>query len=760
MSDFETLAGIHQGLFLILLVATLLPATKVKGLVYLPSTRSLMKGAGWSLFFVLLALLLFAGQAFVTWSLFHSFGWLYVKDKLIGFLPLILLPMTVSLMVSFPRLWRLAMGHIRPSGEAPPLSTATTAANSWDLATAELTLPSNTPTEDAVIHEAATALEVQQEESTPEKTDVVDADWRREASAPELIVPLQATVLGVLIALVLQFLFPAVTLELPKLAIAWGVLIGGFSLLWIWQSWQQHRSSRPGEFTKLHPAIRFLRAAAILLALGTGIFYWGNQELVASILPDQLKMTDHTNIDTGRHVPQLQASADAHAEHLSEGAPGKLISVTELTGPRTGTPDRQFTLTAQKTTIQLPSGKTAEAWTFNGQYPGPELRIKQGELVEVVLENKDITDGVTIHWHGLHVPNAEDGVAGATQDAVMPGERHVYRFVAEQVGTYWYHSHQQASVQVRKGLLGALVIEPADSPQETGSFRDVTLIHHKLAKEGVTLNGRDTLALDTVSPGTSVRLRLINADNFPVTFQLLGTPFQVAAIDGNDVNEPNLIANQALLLAAGGRYDVSFTMPNRPVFFAQAKNANGKGLLLSPDGTGEVPDMGMDLPLFDPARYGSPQSLPFDLSTHFDREYQMLFDVQFGFYDGRLDGLWTINGKVFPDTPMMMVKEGDLVKMTFVNRSYMDHPMHLHGHHMLVLSRNGKAVTGSPWWTDTLNVAPGETYEVGFQADNPGLWMDHCHNQDHAALGMTMHLLYEGITSPFEMGRGTRNHPE
>lgn len=86
--------------------------------------------------------------------------------------------------------------------------------------------------------------------------------------------------------------------------------------------------------------------------------------------------------------------------------------------------------------------------------------------------------------------------------------------------------------------------------------------------------------------------------------------------------------------------------------------------------------------------------------------------------------------------------------------------MHLHGHHMLVLSQNGKPTTGSPWWTDTLNVAPGETYIVAFRADNPGLWMDHCHNLSHAALGMSMHLVYEGISSPFLIGSQTRNQPE
>lgn len=752
MSEFETLAGVHQGLFVLLLLATLLPACKAKGLVYAQTARSLKKSAGWTLFFFVLALLLFALQVFVTWSLFHSFGWLYIKDKVIGFLPLLLVPMATSLFVSVPRLSRLAMGHIRQDKQqatSTPLTFDTASAKTWDEPLLDEAVENLPTTEEDVIRETATTLEAPAGISAPLPTDVVDAAWRSDACAPEMIVPLQAASLGALIALILQFMFPAVTLEIDKLPIAWGAFVTGASLLWILHSWRQHRASRPGELRRPHTVLRFLRSVSILLLLGAGVYFWGHQELLASILPDQLKMVDHS------------ASAAAHEQHSAPAASGKTVSVTDLTGPHTGEPDRQFTLTAQKTTIQLPSGKTTEAWTFNGKYPGPELRMKQGELIEVVLENKDISDGVTIHWHGLNVPNAEDGVAGATQDAVMPGEKHVYRFVAKQIGTFWYHSHQQASVQVRKGLLGALVVEPAETEQPVASYkRDLTLVHHKLADGGVTLSGRDTLMLDTVSHGTSVRLRLINADNFPVTFQLLGTPFQVIAIDGNDVKEPNLIANQALQLAAGGRYDISFTMPNRPVFFAQSKQANGKGLLLSPDGTGELPSMNAELPLFDPARYGSPQSLPFDLNTRYDREYLMLFDLQVGFYDGRLDGLWTINGKVFPETPMQVVKEGDLVKMTFVNRSFMDHPMHLHGHTMLVLSRNGNVVTGSPWWTDTLNVAPGETYEVAFRADNPGLWMDHCHNQDHAALGMTMHLLYEGVTSPFEMGRGTRNHPE
>lgn len=152
--------------------------------------------------------------------------------------------------------------------------------------------------------------------------------------------------------------------------------------------------------------------------------------------------------------------------------------------------------------------------------------------------------------------------------------------------------------------------------------------------------------------------------------------------------------------------------------------------------------------------------MPFDRNSRFDREFVIDMHNSIGFYNGRFGLLLAMNGEVFPNIPTLMVREGELVKVTFINRTAIDHPMHLHGHHMLVLRRNGKPVTGSPWWTDSLDVEPGEIYEVGFQANNPGLWMDHCHNLEHAAAGMAMHLAYEGVTTPYEVGRATNNHPE
>ena len=139
---------------------------------------------------------------------------------------------------------------------------------------------------------------------------------------------------------------------------------------------------------------------------------------------------------------------------------GRVVSVAALTGPASGVPDERFTLTAEHARVRLASGKTVDALTFNGRVPGPELRVHTGDLVEVVLRNKDVREGVTIHWHGVDVPDADDGVAGVTQNAVPIGGRYVYRFRVEQTGTFWYHTHQDSEADVRRGLYGAFVIEP------------------------------------------------------------------------------------------------------------------------------------------------------------------------------------------------------------------------------------------------------------------------------------------------------------
>lgn len=428
------------------------------------------------------------------------------------------------------------------------------------------------------------------------------------------------------------------------------------------------------------------------------------------------------------------------------------VGVTELRGPAAGPPDIRFELEAKHADVQLPSGRTIAALTFGGTSPGPELRVRRGDLVEVELTNADVEHGVTLHWHGVDVPNGEDGVAGVTQDAVLPGERYTYRFRAEQAGTFWYHTHQVSSKDVRRGLFGVLVIEP----RRAVTGLDLALAVHTF--DGVpTINGSDELSRRRVAPGTPVRLRLVNTDSFGQQVTVAGSPFRVEAIDGTELNAPTPLEDRTLALAGGGRIDVSFPMPSTPVRVSLLKSR--AALALSADGRA-TPPAAAPGPSFDPLGYGRPKETGYGPMVEYDRRFELTITRKPGFFDGRPGRQWAINGGIYPDVPVFVVEEGDLVELTITNDTNVVHPMHLHGHHVLVLSRNGVAATGSPWWSDTLNVLPDESYVVAFRADNPGIWMNHCHNLPHAAEGLTMRLVYAGVSTPFLVGSARRNEPE
>jgi FtsP/CotA-like multicopper oxidase with cupredoxin domain len=443
------------------------------------------------------------------------------------------------------------------------------------------------------------------------------------------------------------------------------------------------------------------------------------------------------------------------AEPPDHSAHGGGTGVAELRGQGDGRPDDRFELSARAAPVRLSSGRVVDALTFNGTAPGPEFRVRQGDLVEVVLRNENVDDGVTIHWHGVDVPNAEDGVAGVTQDAVLPGASYTYRFRAEQVGTFWYHSHQVASEEVQRGLFGALVIEP---PGRQPTVFDRVLLAHTF--DGIaTLNARDAPQSLRVPAGAPVRLRLVNSDSALRRFSVSGTPFRVLAIDGQDLNGPDPVERVSLPLAAGGRYDIGFTMPERPVR-VDLESSNAAVVLSSREAPRTPSRNDAKESDFDPLTYGRPARTPFSTSSIFDREFDLRITKKLGFFDGHPGRQWAINGGIYPDVPMFVVEEGDLVRLTITNDSDVVHPMHLHGHHALVLSRNGQRATGSPWWTDTLNVDPRDEYVIAFRADNPGLWMEHCHNLGHAAAGLTMHLAYAGVTTPFLVGGEHDNTPE
>jgi len=486
-------------------------------------------------------------------------------------------------------------------------------------------------------------------------------------------------------------------------------------------------------------AIALLATVAILAPLA---WLW-----YSSLLPDRYSVMEMGHLDYGGG-PAAASPDQAHGQH----AEGNATSVADLVLDQQRPADVHVTLEARQETFQLASGRKVDGYTLNGQSPGPAIEAVQGQLVEVRLRNESVAEGTTLHWHGVDVPNAEDGVAGVTQDAVAVGDEYVYRFLADKPGTYWYHSHQKSHQQVPGGMLGPLVIAPKSQDEKV--LDQLALVH---IYDGVrTVNGFEGDISVSAEPGSRVRIRVINTDNGPMTVWT-GSAYRLLAVDGWDLNKPTEVIDQSLVVTAGGRSDLEIEMPEDGSGVRVQLGATNALVL---GGTGvDVPHPPQPDTSLDLLSYGSPAALGFD-PTSADRSFEYSVGRRPGFVNGRPGLWWSINGDLFPDVPMFVVREGDIVRMQIENNSGDVHPMHLHGHHMVVLSRNGEESTGSPWWVDSLNVADGESYDLAFVADNPGIWMDHCHHLPHAAQGLVAHLMYEGVTAPYLIGEDTGNTPE
>ncbi len=446
-----------------------------------------------------------------------------------------------------------------------------------------------------------------------------------------------------------------------------------------------------------------------------------------------------------------------------------LTTLVETPGPE---PVDAFTLTAQEAQID---GQTV--WTYGGTVPGPELRVSQGHRVQVTLVN-NLRGSTTLHWHGLRLPNAADGVAGLTQDAVQPGQSFTYEFVAREAGTFWYHSHQQTEQQLPRGLFGALVVEPASG--QVAENRDYTVMLHGNPGD-VSVNGTTNLQLEA-QPGETVRLRLVNAvapgmDGGPEAPVLVGAPFQVVALDGRDLHAPQPLHATRVPLGMGQRADIVFTMPASGAVQLIDTEVVGETSLVQNiieslsgattprlptvtigNGTAPASDIAT-APLFDLTRYGTPTPDALALAPA-DVSAPIVLDKHPGMRDGRPQLIHTINAEASPNVPPINVQEGQIVHLHIVNNTAEYHPMHLHGHVMSVLARNGESLQGSPVHLDSILVGPGETWDVAFAADNPGIWMFHCHVLLHAGMGMVTTINYQGVSTPFEMGSRSGNMPE
>jgi len=213
-----------------------------------------------------------------------------------------------------------------------------------------------------------------------------------------------------------------------------------------------------------------------------------------------------------------------------------------------------FELTCKEIQWEYDAGKMADAWAYNGQVPGPELRVTEGDTVRVIVKN-ELVESTAVHFHGVIVPNKMDGVPFVTQPPIKPGQSFTYEFVARNPGSHMYHSHHNSTKQVGKGLLGAFIIEPKDKSKDPAFDIEHTLILNDQLG-GFTINGKGfpaTSAL-TAKLGQKLRIRYMNEGLMIHPMHLHGLPQLVFAKDGWNLPQPYMC--DTLNVAPGERWDV------------------------------------------------------------------------------------------------------------------------------------------------------------------------------------------------------------
>ena len=186
-----------------------------------------------------------------------------------------------------------------------------------------------------------------------------------------------------------------------------------------------------------------------------------------------------------------------------------------------------FELTCKKIRWETEPGKMVEAWAYNDQLPGPQIRVTQGDRVRVIVKN-ELTESTCVHFHGVLVPNSQDGVPFITQPPIKPGETFTYEFVAKNAGSHMYHSHHNAAKQVGLGLLGAFIIESKRTRAVERADIDYVMILND-GMHGYTINGKGFPATEPIVAklGQRVRVRFMNEGMMIHPMHLHGMPMLV-----------------------------------------------------------------------------------------------------------------------------------------------------------------------------------------------------------------------------------------
>jgi FtsP/CotA-like multicopper oxidase with cupredoxin domain len=392
----------------------------------------------------------------------------------------------------------------------------------------------------------------------------------------------------------------------------------------------------------------------------------------------------------------------------------------------------------------------------------------------MIIENR-LDQDTTVHWHGIRLPNAMDGVPGLTQPPIKPGESFVYEFSPPDAGTFWYHPHANSLLQLGFGLAGVLIVEEANpvavdrdvvwmiSDWRLKADRQIAAGFGNAMDAGmsgrvgntVTLNGRVSTD-EPVRAGERIRLRLVNGALARImALRIEGHRPIVVALDGQPC-EPHEPQDGRLLLGPAMRVDVVIDMQGEPGQRYRVVDDFYADLAY------ELTQLAYDgAPAIKSRFAGTPLELPRnplpDPNVATAERHELI--LQGGMMSGGMMGggmmngmggvgssdsapaVWAINGTSMTGDghagmpPLYTLKLGQGCVLTMRNETAWWHPMHFHGHSFRVLTRNGTPVPHRQW-NDTVLLPPKENVEIAFVADNPGDWMLHCHVTDHQMAGL------------------------
>ncbi|MBD0327824.1 MAG: multicopper oxidase family protein [Pyrinomonadaceae bacterium] len=409
----------------------------------------------------------------------------------------------------------------------------------------------------------------------------------------------------------------------------------------------------------------------------------------------------------------------------------------------------EYLLEANEFNWDIAPGKTVKAWGFNNQLPGPIIKAQKGNTLVIKVKN-NLSEPTTIHWHGIRLPAPMDGT-DSVQKPIEPGEAFEYQFVVPDAGTFWYHSHYNETVQVERGMYGALVVQDKADPVVDGekvimiddmklsadnAFTEPSwflprIIERHDGREGDTLliNGQENPLIE-MHAGQVERWRFVNASSaryFLLQFE--GRVFKIIGTDGGLLEAP-IVVTEALI-TPGERLDIvvgpfhegeTFSLEslgyNRMTFLKAKRQTFATVKVKEPKpSVAFIPEK---LRTIEPL---APQDAPATRKIKLSVGPSLKNGVNF-----------LVNNKMHVnDKP---VKVGELQVWEVSNTSLMDHPFHLHGFFFQVIEENGKAPAYLAW-KDTINVKPRTKVKIAWMPDNrPGTWMYHCHILEHHAAGM------------------------